>query len=234
MNTAATQLRSLILSKEEGEFLGDEREVIQILGVSRTTLRQIARLLEREGLLAVRRGAAGGYYARRPCPSSVEAAVIDHLEVLDIRTDELTMIAAIVWIEATRQAASIGTPAAASVANKLAKRLRGIGSSLTYGELLQIEADTRADVFDLIDSPYARFVFQTTVRFGERRSKREGNPPMDALMLPEFVAKWRDNKLLELNSIAQADQELAVLAATRTRDLFKNVSRSRIIEVHAA
>lgn len=228
MNAAATQLRSVILSKEDGEFLGDEREVIQILGVSRTTLRQIARLLEREGLLAVKRGAAGGYYARRPSPSSVEAAVIDHLEVLEVRTDELTMIAAIIWIEAVRQAATIATSAAASVATRLVKTLRGIGPELSYGDLLEIEAKLRAEIFELIDSPYARFVFQITVRFGERRLQREGRPPAEAQMLPDFVVKWRDTKLLELNAIAQGDQEMAILAATRTRDLFKIVSQSQV------
>lgn len=227
MNAAAMQLRSVILAKEDGAFIGDEREVLQIVGVSRTTLRQIARLLEREGLLAVRRGANGGYYARRPSSSSVEAAVIDHLEVLHIRTDELTMMAAIVWIEAIRQAACLRTPAAAAVAAKLSKAVRGIGADLSYGDLLTTEATIRSAIFELIDSPYARFVFQTTVRFGERRSKRDGVPPSQAPMLAEFVAKWRNTKLLELDAIAQGDEELAILAATRSRDLFKIVSRSQ-------
>jgi GntR family transcriptional repressor for pyruvate dehydrogenase complex len=93
MKAAATQFRSVIMAKEDGDFIGDEREVIQVLGVSRTTLRQIARLLEREGLLSVRRGSSGGYFARLPSPLSVEVAVVDYLEILNVHTEELSAMA---------------------------------------------------------------------------------------------------------------------------------------------
>lgn len=230
MKTAATQLRSVILAKEDGDFIGDEREVIQLLGVSRTTLRQIARLLEREGLLAVRRGANGGYYARRPSLGSVEGAVIDYLEILEIRTDELSTMAAIVWIEAVRQAAGARTSTAKSVAAKLSKAVRGVVSPMRYDEFLEIEKKFRSEVFGLIDSPYVKFIFQITARFGERRAKSEDRVGRaDAILLPEFVAKWRDIKLLELNAIAQGDEELGVLAASRMRDLFRTVSQPEVL-----
>lgn len=116
MRAAATELGGIILAKDDGEFLGDEREVIQRLGISRTTLRQIARLLEREGPLAVERGSNGGYYARRPSAASVEAAVTDYLEILEIRTDELSTMASIIWTEAVRQAAGLKSKAAIATA----------------------------------------------------------------------------------------------------------------------
>jgi GntR family transcriptional regulator, transcriptional repressor for pyruvate dehydrogenase complex len=67
-------LREEILSKEsEGEewLLGSEDDMIRMLGVSRPTLRQAARMLEQEQLLVVRRGIGGGLFGRRPTAEAV-------------------------------------------------------------------------------------------------------------------------------------------------------------------
>ena len=225
MSAAASQLRVMILARADGEFLGDEREVTQRLGVSRTTLRQVARLLEREGLLAVRRGSNGGYYARRPSPGSVEAAVTEYLEVLEIRTDELSTMASIIWTEAVRQAAGLGNAAARDTAERLAGMVRTTGADVSYGALIGIEQAIRSEVFALIDSPYMRFVFQINISFGQRRLSR-GQPEQAALPIDQgFIARWRDIKLLELTAIAQADEELAVLAANRSHALWRTVSQ---------
>lgn len=228
MRAAATQLRTVILEKQDGDFLGDEREVIQNLGVSRTTLRQIARLLEREGLLAVRRGANGGYYARRPNVSSVEAAVIDYLEILEIRTDELSTMASIIWIEVIRQACELRSPEAAKVARKLAKIVRVTGDDLSYGELLAVEQRIRSEVFGLIESPYVNFIFQINVQFGRKRLSREMSGKSVAHIETEFVQTWRDVKLLELGSIGHGDPELGMIAAQRTRNLWRQVSQFQL------
>ncbi|MDB5724525.1 MAG: transcriptional regulator [Novosphingobium sp.] len=230
MKAAATQFRSVIMAKEDGDFIGDEREVIQVLGVSRTTLRQIARLLEREGLLSVRRGSSGGYFARRPSPLSVEVAVVDYLEILNVHTEELSAMASMIWIEAVRQAASVRCIEAERIAVKLAKAVRNVDSSLPYAELLRIEKKIRSEVFGLIDSPYVTFMFQVTMRFGEKRSKHDMANREAAKVSPEFVARWHDVKLLELSAIAQGDQELGVLAARRSRDLWRTVSQFQTAE----
>src|ERR1700682_4492824 len=47
-------------------LLGSEDDMIRMLGVSRPTLRQAARMLEQEQLLVVRRGIGGGLFGRRP------------------------------------------------------------------------------------------------------------------------------------------------------------------------
>ena len=228
MRAAATHFRAIILAKRDGEFLGDEREVIQLLGVSRTTLRQIARLLEREGLLAVKRGSHGGYYARRPNAGSVEAAVIDYLEILEVRTDELSTMASIIWIEAIRQASTVKTKAAATLSSKLSKVVRGTATDMSFGELVTIEQMIRAEVFALIDSPYVRFIFQVSNLFGQKRLERSGAEKAAAHIEPEFIAAWRSIKLLELGAIAQGDQELGMLAARRSRNLWLTVSQFQL------
>ena len=229
MKAAASQLRSIILARDDGAFLGDEREVIQLLGVSRTTLRQIARLLEREGLLAVRRGSSGGYYARRPSLGSVEAAVTDYLEILEIRTDELSTMASIIWTEAVRQAAGLKSEAAAAVAARLAKLVRATDATISYRELIEIEQMIRSEVFNLIDSPYVKFIFQINISFGARRLSR--TPPDQAAshIDPEFIARWRGGKLLELEAIALGDEELGILAASRSRELWRTVSQFQLV-----
>jgi GntR family transcriptional regulator, transcriptional repressor for pyruvate dehydrogenase complex len=67
-------LREEILShSEDGDewLLGSEDEMIRMLGVSRPTLRQAARMLEQEQLLVVRRGIGGGLFGRRPTAEAV-------------------------------------------------------------------------------------------------------------------------------------------------------------------
>jgi DNA-binding GntR family transcriptional regulator len=225
MKAAATQLREIILATDDGECLGDERKVIQLLGVSRTTLRQVARLLEREGLLSVRRGSNGGYYARRPSANSVEAAVTDYLEILEIRTDGLSTIASIIWTEAVRQAAGLKTKAASTAAAKLTKLVRGTDGNISYAELIGIEQSIRSEVFKLIDSPYVKFLFQINISFGAKRLSRGSQGRSSSHIDAEFIGNWRNVKLLELNAIANGDQELGVMAANRSRELWRTVSQ---------
>ena len=67
----AEELRELILSQEEGSFLGHESQLITDLNISRPTFRQVARLLQQEQLITIKRGANGGIYTRRPTITAV-------------------------------------------------------------------------------------------------------------------------------------------------------------------
>ena len=231
MKAAATQLREIILAKEDGECLGDERKVLELLGVSRTTLRQVARLLEREGLLSVRRGSNGGYYARRPSVHSVEVAVTDYLEILQIRTDELSTISSIIWTEAVRQAAGLKTKVATTIAGKLARTVRATDANITYNELITIEQSIRSEVFKIIDSPYVKFLFQINISFGAKRLSRDAHGKATSHFDAEFINRWRQVKLLELNAITNGDPELGVMAANRSRELWRNVSQFHLEDV---
>ena len=64
---ASNQLREEILRADmPGEFLGSEEDLINRLSISRPTFRQVARLLELEQLLTIKRGPGGGFFSRRP------------------------------------------------------------------------------------------------------------------------------------------------------------------------
>ncbi|CAN5135866.1 FadR/GntR family transcriptional regulator [soil metagenome] len=79
---AAAGLRKLSLAAADGDFLGSETELLNLLGVSRPTFRQAARLVAHDQLVEIRMGPHGGCYARRPNSDSVvrSAAMFLHLK----------------------------------------------------------------------------------------------------------------------------------------------------------
>lgn len=60
---------------EEGAMLPTEREMVETLGVGRTTLREALRLLETRGVLTIRPGPRGGPAVRHPRPADLGAAL---------------------------------------------------------------------------------------------------------------------------------------------------------------
>jgi DNA-binding GntR family transcriptional regulator len=217
MNAAASQLRALVAEMDDGAFLGGEGDLQQKLSVSRTTLRQVARLLEREGLLKVKRGNNGGYYASRPSFASIEAGLTAYLEVLDVNIGELLAMASITWSEMVRQAAGLRNDAAAAMAKKLARTVRSVNPNIPYRELIKIEQGIRSELFKLIDSPYLELIFQVNTQFAARKFEGPGQMPPEQEGHAKFVAAWRGAKLLELEAIALGDKELGALASERTR-----------------
>ena len=72
-------LREQSLAGDDGVFLGAEEDMLARFRVSRPTFRQIARVLEHEQLLTVRRGKGGGYFSRRPTMQAVQRASANYL-----------------------------------------------------------------------------------------------------------------------------------------------------------
>ena len=67
LQQAANEFRHWVLTlDDEDVFLGSESDLIDRFNVSRPTFRQVARLLEQEQLISIRRGPGGGFFSRRP------------------------------------------------------------------------------------------------------------------------------------------------------------------------
>lgn len=128
MNTVASRLRAIIASHEEGFFVGGEKELQQLLSVSRATLRQAARHSEREGLLSVHRGGNRGYLACRPSFGSMEAALTAHLETLNVRIEELL---AITWTESVEQAARLRSDTSVAFARAIAEKVKTVAPDIS-------------------------------------------------------------------------------------------------------
>lgn len=75
------RLRKLALEAEDGSFLGAEPDLLALLGVSRPTFRQAARLIEHEQLVIMRMGPQGGCYASRPNVQTTARAAATYLQV---------------------------------------------------------------------------------------------------------------------------------------------------------
>src|SRR5689334_15151938 len=84
----ATSMRELILAREPGACIGSLRELANTLGVGIVTIQQAARVLEHEGLLAVRRGQNGGYYGMRPDEAALARAMSGFLLVHRSRSND--------------------------------------------------------------------------------------------------------------------------------------------------
>lgn len=219
IDVAAAKLREIALASEEGALLGSEDALVEKLGVSRATVRQVARLLEREGLLRVRRGIHGGYFAGRPNLHTVEAAVSAYLETLDMDVQDVTVIASVLWVEALRKAASLRTEAARTVAERLRGRLLKLRPAASFDQVLEYDQACQTEIFALTRARYIELIFQINVVFARTWFVPRARPD-DSEAHRDFVERWRKAKLLELDAISDGDPELGALAARHSRNLW--------------
>ncbi len=219
LEAAAAKLRAIVRHSEEGTLIGSEEMLLDKLGFSRSTVRQAARLLEREGLLRVRRGINGGYFASRPDKDSIAKNVSVYLDSLDMDPQEVTMIASALWVEVIRKAASLGTKVARTLADTYRERVLALSQSASYAEISALERESRSAIFRLAKAGYVELIFDINVAFATRRFPPPTNIDGSAVQR-KFIRAWRDAKLMELTAIAEADVELGVMAAQHIRKIW--------------
>lgn len=219
-DAAAQRFRQLAIEAANGELLGSEESLVETLGISRATLRQVARLLEREGVLRVRRGVNGGYFATRPSLSTVEEAVSSYLDSLDMEPNATTVVASVLWVEVIREASSLRTAAAAALAKTYKERLAALPAEAPFDDILALEQESRAAIFALTNARYIELIFQINAAFARKRFSP--TPALDdAQIHREFIEPWRKAKALEFQAIGDGDPELGVIAARRSRELWE-------------
>lgn len=223
---AASRVRSIVMECEPGTLLGSEEDLVTRLGCSRATVRQVARLLEREGLLKVRRGLNGGYFAARPDAGTIEATVAAYLDMLDVDPLDTTLMATVLWTEAMRKAALAGSSEIAAMVERLTRRVRKVDEDASFSEVRDAEFALQADVFALARSPYIKLIFDVNIAYSRRRltAVAEG---MDSAAGAEFVKSWKAAKLMELQAIASKDPDLAASAGQHGRRVWHDRVRLR-------
>lgn len=219
LSMAAERLRAISLNAENGAWLGSEESLVAELGFSRSTVRQVARLLEREGLLKVRRGPSGGYFAGRPDAQTIQSAVSAYLETLEMDPEDVTVIASALWVEVVRRASAKPTEEARGTVDALKRRVAGIKGHATFAQVRVLELEIQRKILKLANSRYIELIFDINIAFTTRLMLVDTEEPDDPEHL-EFVRAWREAKILELNAIAEGDQELAVLAAKHVRKVW--------------
>ena len=87
----ADQLRQQIVSGEltEGQRLPPEEELTAQFGVARTTLREALRVLESQGLIAIKRGRGGGPLVTHPSVEPIAMALAVTLQIQGTTTGDL-------------------------------------------------------------------------------------------------------------------------------------------------
>ena len=209
----------IVLAAKDGALLGSEEFLIGELQVSRSTLRQVARLLEREGLLKVKRGINGGYYGSRPDEKTIQTAVGAYLDTLDMRYEDVTVVASVLWVEVLRRAASVQNDAARKLVERHRQRVLDVDPQATFHQVVEVETASREAIFELIKSSYIQLIFHINMAFSEGRfplaSTLDGTPEHR-----DFVRAWRQAKLMELDAIADGDVELGMMAARHIRNIW--------------
>lgn len=220
IDAAVSKLRKRAWEVEPGMLLGGEEALIAQLGVSRATIRQAARLLEREGLLRVRRGINGGYFSARPDLHTIEAAVSAYLEMVDTDAEEPLAIASALWVEVMRRMARLETGKAATLVEDFRKVLSQVSPNASFDDVLDFEQGFRKAIFDLLNARYIELIFQVNMVFQRRHFPTFPSDRDNTAEHLEFVHAWRNAKLMEFDAIAEGNPALAMMAARRTRDLW--------------
>lgn len=220
IDMAIVGLRNMALDAGDGALLGSEETLTARLGASRATVRQAARLLEREGVLIVRRGINGGYFAARPSFNSIEHAFGAYLESLDVDVEDLSMVASLLWVEVVRKAAGAKTGGVKALAEQLLRKVRALRQDAPWFDVLKFDQDCRATIFRAVNSRYVEFMFNVNIAVGHRRDFQRAAELDGTVEHREFVYAWREATLIELHAIREGDPELASMAARCMRDIW--------------
>lgn len=221
IGVAADRLRAIVLAAEQDALIGSEEALIGQLACSRSTVRQVARLLEREGLLRVKRGINGGYFGTRPDAGTIEATVSAYLQTLPMDPGDVTILASALWVEALRKATSSPVAEREAVCNNLRPRFKAISEKASFDTVRDLELAAQSAIFDLANAAYIKLIFDINSVFSRNRftpvpDDHDGQEHQD------FVLKWREAKLMELNAVSSGDRELAAMAAQYSRRLWYN------------
>jgi DNA-binding FadR family transcriptional regulator len=227
MDAAAARLRTIVLATKDGQMLGSEEDLIDRLKVSRATVRQVARLLEREGLLRVRRGINGGYFATRPDVHTIENVVSAYLEMFDTDVEDVFAIASVLWVEVMRKAAAKRDAKAKALVKRFREKVSALMPDASYEQVLALELESREAIFGLINSRYIQLIFHINMAFAQR-SLSGMTSGREIAARQDFVHGWRNAKLMELQAIADGDQELGSIAARHIRSLWHKRMMERI------
>jgi DNA-binding FadR family transcriptional regulator len=204
----AERLRDLILAQAPETQIGSLTEVAHMLNVGIVTVQQAARILEHEGLLAVRRGPGGGYYGTRPDESALERMMASYMRVHGFGYREALEMLSFLDCEII--------PAAALCNDEsLRKAMRGlherVDSCDTPERRIDLECELRNALFGMVDRPLIEFLSRATTH-------QYTGPPSTRLFLgDEDVAVWKFCRRRIMQAVLQQDEALARFEAERYR-----------------
>jgi GntR family transcriptional repressor for pyruvate dehydrogenase complex len=210
VQAAAAKLRDVILAREAGAQIGSLNEVAQMLGVGIVTVQQAARILEHEGLLAVRRGPGGGYYGTRPDEAALERAFAAYLRVHGFSHRESHRMISLLDCEIIPAAARCADENLRQAIQALIERVDHCES---IDERVAFEIELRDLLLRMVARPLIELLCRVTLRLYAH--------PQAALVFTgeEDIAEWKQARRRILEAILKQDEQLAQFEAERYRRL---------------
>ena len=210
VQATAAKLREMILAREPDTQIGSLREIAKTLGVGIVTVQQVARVLEHEGFLEVRRGHDGGYYGARPNEAALQRSISGYLLVHRSSAKYHEAIDIVTLLDCELM------PAAALCTNEsLRAELRALSESIdsrdTSEQRVAFENEMHNVLFRMVDRPLMELLARVAMR-------HYTDHPHPALYLgEEGVARWRAQRHEIARAILRRDPDLARFEAARRR-----------------
>jgi DNA-binding FadR family transcriptional regulator len=214
----AEKLREVILEREPGAQIGSLNTVAQLLGVGIVTVQQVARILEHEGLLEVRRGPGGGYYGTRPDEAALERSVAAYMRVHGFGYREALEMTTLLDCDIIPAAALCQDE---TVRADLRALLASIDTCTTRDTRAAFELELRDALFKVVARPLMELLLRVTTTFYEVKS----HPPL--FSGEAGVLAWMTGRRRILQAILSEDEELARFEAERFRQLVASSLRQQ-------
>ena len=210
VQTAVADLREIIFAAEAGAQIGSLPEIAQRLGVGIVTVQQVARVLEHEGLLEVRRGPGGGYYGMRPDEAALERSVAAYMRTHELAYREARDMMSLLCIELSASAADCRDALLADRLEALKARIEGAD---TPEGRIAFEEDFATILIEMVNRPLTALL--TRVTMGVYRSRQI--PPV--LTDARDIQAWKHHRKRVIDAILTHDAALARFEAERGRAL---------------
>jgi GntR family transcriptional repressor for pyruvate dehydrogenase complex len=218
VQAAAAKLRDLILAREAGAQIGSLPEVAGLLDVGIVTVQQAARILEHEGLLAVRRGPGGGYYGTRPDEAALERAFAAYLRVHGFGHRDSQRMMALFDCEIVPTAARCTDEGLRAAMAALLERVDGCD---TTEKRIAFETELRDLLLKMVAWPLVELLCRVTLQL------YTPNAAARVFIGQEAVEAWRTGRRRILEAILERDEERAEFEAQRYRQMVLAKLRER-------
>lgn len=207
----ARALVDMSLAAKPGDYLGAENDLLEKLGVSRPTLRQAAKMVERDRLISVRRGTKGGFFAERPDASDAIQSLTRFLRLRGANLGNVMQVTKLVFEEAAATAANLRTEADIE---QLTELIDAIGVDDGPRESIAADVKVARIIARISGNPVIELVMEIGYSFGlsERNSGLYSDPARRIL-----AAEMQRNLL---NAIIDGDCEIARLMVRRRTSKF--------------
>lgn len=207
----ARDLANLSLAADPGTHLGAEDDLLARFGISRPTLRQAAKLVERDRLISIRRGAQGGYYAERPDARDAIQSLARFLRMKGAHLGHVIQVTRPVSEEAAVAAARYRSAADVEALQAFAAT---IDARDTPRDLIAAEVEMARLISQMSGNPVVELILEIGYSFG--LDEKGGDLYAD----PDRRRRTRDMQRSLCNAIIDGDPDIARLMMRRRSDQF--------------